>query len=231
MNYLYEILKRDKYELVRRVFSAQVENPSNGDFIKLVEEDFKIIGEKIDFKSIGQMTKTQFKKHIKEKVKSVTLDELKDIQKGHSKAWDIYHSKLDIQDYLKNSQFSNYESELLFALRSHTKRGVMGNFSSFYKNNISCPLNCHETKPEDSQIQILSCDRIKAHLNVTESETIQYSDIYGCLDKQKNTVKIFQRAFEVREEVLKKDSDLRQPTSGTSLDTATRACQGSSGDY
>ena len=140
---------------------AKVENPSKGDFIKLVEEDFKMIGEQINFDIIGQMTKTQFKKHIKEKVKNVTLDELKDIQKEHSKVRDIHYSKLDIQEYLKNSQFSNDESELLFALRSHTKRGVKGNFSSFYKNNMSCPLNCHETKPVDSQIHMLNCERIK----------------------------------------------------------------------
>ena len=96
---------------------------------------------------------------------------------------------------------------------------------------MSCPLNCHVTKPEDSHIHILNYERIKAHLNNTETESIQYSVIYGCLAKQKNAVKIFQRAFEVREELFKKDSDLRQPTSGTSLDTATRTCQGSSGDY
>ena len=101
LNYLYEILTRDKNELVRRVFLAQVENPSKGDFIKLVEEDFKMIGEQINFDIIGQMTKTQFKKHIKEKVKNVTLDGLKDIQKEHSKVWDIHYSKLDIQEYKK----------------------------------------------------------------------------------------------------------------------------------
>ena len=190
-----------------------------------------MIGEKIDFKTIGQMTKTQLKKHIKEKVKSVTLDELKDIQKEHSKVLDIHYSKLDIQDYLKKiSVLQCWKWTSLCPQISH-KKGVKGIFSSLYKNNISCPLNCHETKPEDSQIHILNCERIKAHLNETETESIQYSDIYGSLAKQKDAVKIFQRAFEIREKLLKKDSDLQQPTSGTSLDTATRACQGSSGDY
>ena len=61
-------------------------------------------------------------------------------------------------------------------------------------------------------------------------EKIQYSEIYGCLDKQKAAVSIFQRAFEIREELLLKDLQLAQSTSGASLDTAPRACQGSSGD-
>ena len=58
---------------------APVENPFKGDFIKLVEEDYKMIEEKNNLETIGQMTKTQFKKNIKEKVKNVSLDELKDI--------------------------------------------------------------------------------------------------------------------------------------------------------
>ena len=230
MNYLHEILNREENELVRRVFSAQVENPSKGDFIQLVEEDFKMIGEEIDFESICQMTKIQFKKHIKEKVKLVTFNDLQDIQKGHSKVRDIQYSKLNIQEYLQSPKFSDAEKELLFALRSHTKRGIKSNFPSFYAGNLICPLNCHETKPEDCQNHILNCNRILAHLSMTDNEIVQYSDIYGSLAQQKAAVRVFSRALDIREELLKKDTQSAIPTSGASLDTASRACQGSSGD-
>ena len=76
LNYLYEILKRDDSELVKRVFKAQFENPSKGDFVKLVEEDFSYIGETFNVENIFKMTKLQFKKHIKEKMKKSTLENL-----------------------------------------------------------------------------------------------------------------------------------------------------------
>ena len=143
---------------------------------------------------------------------------------------DIQYSKLNIQEYLQSPKFSDAEKELLFALRSHTKRGIKSNFPSFYAGNLTCPLNCHETKPEDCQNHILNCNRILAHLSMTDNEIVQYSDIYGSLAQQKAAVRVFSRALDIREELLKKDTQSAIPTSGASLDTASRACQGSSGD-
>ena len=65
---------------------------------------------------------------------------------------------------------------------------------------------------------------------MTDNEIVQYSDIYGSLAQQKAAVRVFSRALDIREELLKKDSQSAIPTSGASLDTASRACQGSSGD-
>ena len=62
MNYLYELPKRDDTDLVKRVFYTQNENPSKGDFIQLVKEDFEIIGEQINFENIFKMNQSQFKK-------------------------------------------------------------------------------------------------------------------------------------------------------------------------
>ena len=62
---------RDDSALVKRVFKAQFENPSKGDFVKLIEEDFSYIGETFDVENICKMTKLQFKKHIKEKIKKI----------------------------------------------------------------------------------------------------------------------------------------------------------------
>ena len=130
---------------------------------------------------------------------------------------------------MKSPQFSNSDSELLFALRSHTKRGIKGNFPSFYSNDISCPLKCNETKPEDCQSHLLNCERILARLNNDKTDTVQYTDIYGCLTKQKDVVRLYAKLFKIREELLRIDSSLAAPTSGGSLDTAPPAGQGSGG--
>ena len=59
---------RDDSALVKRVFKAQFENPSKGDFVKLIEDDFSYIGKTFNVENICKMTKLLFKKHIKEKI-------------------------------------------------------------------------------------------------------------------------------------------------------------------
>ena len=44
MNYLYEVITRADSELVKRVYMAQKESPSKGDFVNLVKADFDFIG-------------------------------------------------------------------------------------------------------------------------------------------------------------------------------------------
>ena len=100
LNYLYEIQKRDDNELVKRVFKAQFENPSKGDFVKLIEEEFSYIGETFNVENICKMTKLQFKKYIDEKIKKSTLENLQAIQQGHSKVRDITYTQLKPQEYL-----------------------------------------------------------------------------------------------------------------------------------
>ena len=48
MIYLKYILKRDTNEFLRRDYTAQKENPSEGDFVELIKQDFELIGETID---------------------------------------------------------------------------------------------------------------------------------------------------------------------------------------
>ena len=65
---------------------------------------------------------------------------------------------------------------------------------------------------------------------MNDTDKVQYGDIYDCLAKQKAAVLVFSRALDICEELLKKDSQSEIPTSGASLDTASRSCQGSSGN-
>ena len=43
LNYLYNILSRKNDEVLKKVYLAQKQNPLEGDFVKLVENDFKLI--------------------------------------------------------------------------------------------------------------------------------------------------------------------------------------------
>ena len=55
--FLHTILGRDKDELTRRVLEAQINNPTKGDFIELVEKDMGMIGEPLDKEGLSSQNK------------------------------------------------------------------------------------------------------------------------------------------------------------------------------
>ena len=98
---------------------------------------------------------------------------------------------------------------------------------------MSCPLKCSHTNNEDNQQHLLHCMSIRRELTiveVAEPEQIQYSDIYSSIQQQKAAIIVFTKHLEVREVLLERSCSTPTPTSGSSLDTATRACQGGDGD-
>ena len=189
-------MTRDDEELTKRVYLTQKQNPSPGDFVKLIEEDFKTIGEEMNDNMIKKMEKEQFKTFVKNKIKEATLKYLKEKQAGHSKVNNIEYSKLLRQPYLSSSIFNNKECELLFALRSHTVRGIKANTPSIYRNNMYCPLNCSSSPQQDEQEHLLKCHRIIGELKVEETEIAQivdYKDLFGSTHEQKAAVLMFMK--------------------------------------
>ena len=67
MTYLHTILTRSDEELTKRVYIAQRESPTKGDFFNLVTEDFKKIGEILDEEKIVSKSKEAHKRNIKTK--------------------------------------------------------------------------------------------------------------------------------------------------------------------
>ena len=124
MNYLHNILKRNKNDLISRVFEAQSGSPLEGDFVKLVMKDFELINEKMDKKLILSMTKTQFKKWVKNKIKKAALIFLNQENNEKSKTKQIIYKDLKLQNYLKSKLFSNYEVETLIKLRSNNRSEI-----------------------------------------------------------------------------------------------------------
>ena len=76
LNYLHNILSRNDTELVSRIFATQCKNPLEGDFIKLIEADFKLINETFDKNLIKSMTKRQFKIWVKFRIEKAAFNYL-----------------------------------------------------------------------------------------------------------------------------------------------------------
>ena len=73
LNFLHNILKRNKEEVLQRVFYAQKANPLSGDFVKLIEDDFHLINEAYDENVIKSMSKKKFKKFVKNKIRAAAF--------------------------------------------------------------------------------------------------------------------------------------------------------------
>ena len=86
--------------LVKRVYTVQKDNPSKGDFVVLVEEDLRMIGEDPNNCNLFVLSKNNFKNHIKREIRKVTFAEFKHVQESHLKVKDIPYNKFELQDYL-----------------------------------------------------------------------------------------------------------------------------------
>ena len=231
MNYFFEIITRADSELIKRVYKAQKENPSPGDFINLVKSDFEFINVSFSEERFGQMSKPEFRLLIRNKLTEAALSEFTSLQAQHSKVRDIPYPAFSLQNYLKCPDFSKTDCDLLMALRSHSVKGIKANFSSINKEDMSCPLKCESPCPQDNQIHLMSCPAIVSKLDrdqIERSKHIKYPDIYGDIPGQKAAVRHLSILLDIRRTLLE-ELQTTASTSGPSLDTAPPASQGSSG--
>ena len=114
--YLQTILKREDSELTKKIYKAQKNNPSKGDFTELVKADFALIGESPDETAVENSDKHSYKNFIKAKIKKAALKYLNEKKIAHSKVSSINYDELKIQEYLTRPIFSDEEVNLLFAL-------------------------------------------------------------------------------------------------------------------
>ena len=101
MKYIFKIITRADSELIKRVFSAQKQNPSKGYFINLVKADFWFIGVTLVEENFFKMKQAQFKIFNHNKIYLAAFEEFQALQIQHSKVCDIPYKVLSIQTYLE----------------------------------------------------------------------------------------------------------------------------------
>ena len=188
--YFQTIVTRDDQELIKRVYDAQKEDPVKGDWINLLKEDFKYIGQDLNEEEAKSTGRTEYKKVIKSKVREKVFIDLNLIKETHSKVQNIQYETFETQEYMKNNNLTNNEVSLLFALRTRTMRSVKNNFGL----NLNCSLGC--PTPENQEHWLL-CQETTSNKNTS----IKYSDIFGSITEQINIVKLFSQLEEERMEL------------------------------
>ena len=153
--YLHTLLQRDDEELTKRIYNSQKNNPSKGDWIELIQQDFRDLGIPFDEDEIKKETKVEFKSRIKKLLRVNFFEDLKNAQKEHSKIRNICYQTFKVQDYLKTHILNNHEVSLLFALQSIASKYFKANFP--FHSEKMCP---YCGKEEDSQEHCLKCESI-----------------------------------------------------------------------
>ena len=82
--YLHSILQKGPDELVRKIFEAQKQDTSPGDFYQLVCEDKESIGLNFSDQEIQTMSKEKLRIIVRDKTRKSALHYLKQIQEGHT---------------------------------------------------------------------------------------------------------------------------------------------------
>ena len=73
------------------MYLAQKLNPTEGDYSKLVIDDFSMIKEEINEYAIIAMTEEQYKNYRKKHIKKSAFKHLSETQTSHSKVRDIHY--------------------------------------------------------------------------------------------------------------------------------------------
>ena len=193
----------------------------------MIKDDFKMCSITYNEHEITSSHNEQYKKLIKTNLEKAAFNVLITKQQSHSKVRDIKYNKLEIQPYLKSTQFSNDDVSLLAALRTHTVRGIRVNFKKLYNNNTLCPLKCSPSSPQqDTQEHLLVCSKL-VNSNELTHRVISHDDIYGNVSQQKEAAVLFDEKITKRNKLLENDQQrctANTPTSGSSLDLSTPSC-------
>ena len=134
--FMKHITERHDSDLLKRVFVAQREAPSHGDFVKIVEKDLKDLNLTHQYATSSSVSKDQLKAALRKSANNAALNYLRNILKEHTQVKSISYKKLEIQRYLKSSVLSQYETSILTSFRSQCTRGMRSNFGKMYQKSL-----------------------------------------------------------------------------------------------
>ena len=174
----------------------------------MIDNDFQKIGIELSETEIEQLSVYDYKTIIKKNVKNAALTELMLIQQGHKKVEHNQYTNFEgPQDYITSKDITNTQCKILFALRSHTIRGIKYNFRQMYQQDLLCPL-CERFG--DTQDHVLDCQVLK--VIQSKEEHIEYMHIYGNIQQQIEVIQIYEAYLSLRDEILgNTDSDSSLP--------------------
>ena len=189
--YLHTLLKRSPNELIKRVYLAQKDDPSDGDFCNLVASDLETLG--------LHRTKTQIKLLLKKQARKSAFDYLLNLKTEKSKMEKLKYETFHLQPYLHSPLFTAEKASLLTALRTRTVRGIRSDFGEMFASKL-CPLP--ECGKKDSLPHLQTCEVLR-DLVLLEMEEPGYEEVFSLdLERQRVVTDLYMRLLEARDNIL-----------------------------
>ena len=219
LSYYWHILKRDTDELIARIYKAQTLKQEKNDWVSLVKKDKENLEINMNDDDIKLLTKSQFKKLIKNKLEIFARKEFEELKKNkHSKSKFLNMFSSKPQSYLLSRKLNLLEIQTLFKLRTRMA-DVKNNFKNQNSENIWC-ITCKLFA--ETQEHLLQCNVIKnMFIDHSNFNSCRYSFIYGTLEEQELAAKVFTLIFEKRKDF----TNINNPPSqekGQSTDSVTQ---------
>ena len=195
--YLHHILNRPESEIIRRVYEVQKNIPTKNDWFGIVQENMKDLEIELSDEEISEMSKQKFKTIVTTAVEKAAINYLNRKASTHSKSENLIKTRLKREEYFEDKRFTKSETELLFAFRTRTVRGIKANFPSQYGRIFTCEL-CQIAVC--CQEHLLTCVILKKHIDIPND--VSYSDLFGKTDKQLKVIRILKVLLRKREILL-----------------------------
>ena len=126
------------------------------------------------------------------------MNYLKGKQSTHKKIQNLYYETLEIQKYIKSSNFTKAQKSLLYNLRFRMTKSKM-NFKNKFSETV-CDL-CK--KDDDSTQHYLECEVLISKCpELYNDRTVKYEDLFGNLKAQRRAVILFEKVLKRHEELL-----------------------------
>ena len=153
----FNILKRNKSELLVKVYQAMKLRPCRNDWIHLINNDKQMYQIHLSDSEISDMSKSQFKTFIEMRINQKFFSELCELSK--SKVENVKktmridkHFKIQMQSYLKTNCISTAHKQALFSLRNRTYN-LKCNFKTMYQNDMRCR-SCLDDESIENEIHV-----------------------------------------------------------------------------
>ena len=200
--FYWTILHKKESELVKNVFSAQRDFPSEGDWISEVRGVLKKCAIEYTEEQISKMSEYKFKRIVKESIQLQVMSYLVTLQNKHTKSEKL-HLESNMQNYLTSSELTLRQKKLLFLLRSKMLR-IKANFSAFHKDVLTCSL-CGDPNSSETEIHLLRCPKLMEDKTLKkEMEKVSYSDVFGKIKEQKKVAEVFAKIMAIYEKNQRK---------------------------
>ena len=189
--YLWEILHRDKDELIRKVYEAQKLQYCKGDCFQIVKEERMKYDISESDDDIAKTSQDKFRKIVEKKVNQFAIKYLKGLAEKHSKSSKLAAQQFGKKDYFNNRRLSKEDVQLLFQLRTRML-DCKANFPNQYGNILVCRMCKNENTIEDED-HILKCKTLN-----TEEYAVNFKFVYGTSEEQYEVTKIFKKVMRKR---------------------------------